>query len=155
MFIKNENKKNSHNDQNGQNNTTFWREEPEFDKSVSDTEAYVLKRVARAMLASLFPSTLNWAVVYHSRYYLIGCDVPKDVKVTNEHFQKTIQVYPKRIPRVWVQWHKGGLKMICKLWKVHPAEEQEEQEEQETERSDTLVSSSSSSSSRKRPRLDN
>jgi hypothetical protein len=97
--------------------TIFWSEEPQFDKSVSETDAYVLKRVAQAMLRSLFPSTLKWGVVHHSNYYLIGCDIPKDVKVTNDHFQQTIQVYPKRIPRVWVQWEKDGLKMVCKLWK--------------------------------------
>jgi hypothetical protein len=69
------------------------------------------------MLSSLYPAASQWRVVYHSNHYLVGCDVPKDVKVTNKHVDKTIQVFPKRIDSVWVQWEKEGFTLVCKLWK--------------------------------------
>ena len=95
----------------------FWDQEPTFRKDVSDNDAYIIKQIAHAMLSSLYPSSSTWKVVYLPSSYVIGCEVPKDVKITSDHLQSGVNIHPKKVLGSWVEWNGTGFNMCCKITK--------------------------------------
>ena len=84
-----------------------WDSEPKFHDSVSERDAEVLRRIARAMLKALYPAASTFKVKYQAGAHVVGVKVPKDVKVTLEHMRAPLEVSPGRVSRVWCEWSKA------------------------------------------------
>jgi len=95
----------------------FWDREPTFRKDVSDNDAYIIKQIVHAMLSSLYPASSKWKVIYLPSSYVIGCEVPKDFKITLEHLQSASKIHPKKVMSTWVEWNGKRFNMCCKITK--------------------------------------
>ena len=84
-------------------------------KGASDEQ--LLNDIAKAMVNALDPCASECVVIHHPTYYTIGCQVPKDIRITLEHMYAGPKVCRTRIRHAWVEWNKKKecFVLCCKL----------------------------------------
>ena len=93
----------------------FWK--GQLNKDISEKDALLIKEIASNMLKAFYPSSKEWKVVYHSNHYLIGCDIPRDVKITIAHMY---QIKDPRVSNIWVEWNRHGFSLVSKVYRKAP-----------------------------------
>lgn len=91
----------------------FWDSDPTFRDDVSDADAHVLRRVVHAMLSKLWPASATWQVRYHAKHYVLGCQVPKDVKITLPMFTAGPNVCS--MAESWIESADEHMLLCCKV----------------------------------------
>jgi hypothetical protein len=93
----------------------FWDSEPSFRDDVSEGDAHLLRRTVYKMLASLWPASATWQVQYHSGHYVLGCQVPPDVKITIDNLRAGPNVSTGGSS--WIEWKNDKFLLCCKVLK--------------------------------------
>ena len=93
----------------------FWDTDPTFREDVGDADAHLLRRVVHAMLTQLWPASATWQVRYHPKHYVLGCQVPTDVKITLPMLQAGNNVC--HTAESWIEYTGDHFLLCCKVEK--------------------------------------
>lgn len=93
----------------------FWDAEPSFRDDVSEADAHLLRRTVYQMLSTLWPASATWQVQYHRGHYVLGCQVPADVKITLDMLQAGPTLSSGGTS--WIEWKNEKFLLCCKVVK--------------------------------------
>ena len=86
---------------------------------IQDGTTPLLQEVANAMVQALEPCTPECVIIHHATHYTIGCNVPKDTRITLEQMYAGPKVCRTQVKHAWVEWNKKKECFIlcCKVLK--------------------------------------
>jgi hypothetical protein len=69
------------------------------------------------MLSSLYPASSTWKVKYLPAGFIIGCKVPRDVKIYSKDLKAAHRTSPGRVEDSWCEWDSKQecLFVCCKV----------------------------------------